>query len=90
MTNEKLAQAQVLRDKIEKIENKIARLHDSGFFVELHQSGSLSRGMALIATVGVGESCEHDLAPLATAFRDAVAAYYATKLKLLTDEFASL
>ncbi len=90
MTDEKLQQGHTLRAEVDKLEAVIERLTDPGFFIELHRSNNLSRSMALIATVGVGESCEHELAPMAAAFHAAVVAHYTAQLDKAKQAYADL
>jgi len=90
MTDEQLTEGRNLQKQIAEVAHDLARLNDSGFYVELHQSNKVQRSAGLISTVGVGNNCEHSLAPFATAFHTAVVAHYQAQMETLKAQYAAL
>lgn len=88
MDTSKLAAANELSKRINKLATVVKRLQDPGLYIRLHKNNK--EADSLITTIGVGENCEHELAPLATEFHAAVVAHYEAKLSGLQAEFEAL
>lgn len=88
MDNQKLEEANGLKALIEDLQLQLARVTDPGFFIQVRDNKSNTH--SLILTVGVGEGCEHPLAPYATAFQAQIVAHYRKYLDEAQAAYAAL
>lgn len=82
----RLAAANELSGRINKLEKLLSSLEPGRINVILSPNKSNSP----ISTIGTGESCEHDLAPLATGFLSTVREHYQHQLATLHAQFSEL
>lgn len=86
MNLENLAKANELSGKINKLAALLAKLEPGKISLVISPNKTNDK----IATIGCGDNCEHELAPLANDFLAAIRAYYQAQHDILATEFQAI